>query len=243
MVPELAPELEQRLFIRFPQPGVLHHRMRNAGVSQLQIHATDLFPVHIQRQILQVHRVRQANAIVFRVDARAGHKPGSRFNRLRFACKTGLIAVAADAAGAVAAHLPHGAVGVEEQHPIIAAAGRRLHHHEAVGPDGQMPLAQGAGQLRPAVVRHGVPPVIHHDKVVARAVHLPEFHGVSPLRARPRRDAFMRSIPQGAAERTCFPKKYPTAGAWGIFLRKQPLRHRAGGAAMYGWRRISPTGW
>ena len=33
---ELAPELEQRLFIRFPQPGVLHHRMRNAGVSQLQ---------------------------------------------------------------------------------------------------------------------------------------------------------------------------------------------------------------
>ena len=147
MVPELAPELEQRLFIRFPQPGVLHHRMRNAGVSQLQIHAADLFSVHIQRQILQVHRVRQANAIVFRVDARAGHKPGGRFNRLRFACKTGLIAVAADAARAVAAHLAKRAVAVEKQHAEVRISLCRNNCHQTVRADGHAAVAERARKL------------------------------------------------------------------------------------------------
>ena len=217
--------------------------MGNAGIAQLHIGAGIAHAVDFHRGI-QFYRggIVEPDAVEPLIDPLAGDDAGRGLHRLGLPGQAVFVAVAADTAGAVAAHLPHGAVGVEEQHPIIAAADRRLHHHEAVGPDGQMPLAQGAGQLRPAVVRHGVPPVIHHDKVVARAVHLPEFHGVAPLRVRPRRDAFMRSIPQGAAERTCFSQKISHGGAWDIFCEKQSLRHRAGGTAMYGWGRISPTG-
>ena len=235
--------MEQRRLIAAPQARHGHRRVGDARVAQLQIGIVVGAAIHLRPAVqADMAGVVEPHPILPLIHAPAGDKARGGLHPLHVAGQAVFVAVAADAAGAVAAHLPHGAVGVEEQHPIIAAADRRLHHHEAVGPDGQMPPAQGAGQLRPAVVRHGVPPVIHHDKVVARAVHLPEFHGVAPLRVRPRRDAFMRSIPQGAAERTCFSQKISHGGAWDIFCEKQSLRHKAEGTVMYGWGRISPTG-
>ena len=45
-----------------------------------------------------------------------------------------------------------------------------------------MPLTQDADDLRPPVLGDGVPTVVHHDKIIACPVHLPEFHDSPPSR-------------------------------------------------------------
>ena len=82
-----------------------------------------------------------------------------------------------EAAGAVAAHFTHRAVGVEKSHFEVPALLCRLHSHEAVCPNGK-PAAAESPCHTPQAVRTGFQgPVVYDNKVVAGSVHLPKFHG------------------------------------------------------------------
>ena len=94
-----------------------------------------------------------------------------------------LIAIAADAAGAVAAHLAHGAVAVEEQHAEVPLALGLVHDHEAVGPQGAVGGAEGLGDAGEGFGGQALLQVVEDDEVVAGSVHFPEFHGVVSLSA------------------------------------------------------------
>ena len=104
-------------------------------------------PVHIQRQILQILRLWQADAVIPRVDAFARNKPRCGLNGLRFSGELMLIAVAADTARAVAAHFAKRAVAVEKQHAIIGSPLCRNDRHQAVCSDGHTPVAERARKL------------------------------------------------------------------------------------------------
>ena len=65
-------------------------------------------------------------------------------------------------------------------HPVVRLFGQ-VHHHQAVGTDGQMALTQGTGDLRPCLVGQAQPAVVHDHKVVAGSVHLPELQALQLL--------------------------------------------------------------
>ena len=180
MVAKLPSKLEQLPFVRLAKSGVLHHCVRNAGVSELEVHTADLLPVHIQRQILNLGRLRQADAVVLRIDAFAGDKSRRRFDRLRFSGELMLIAVAADAARAVAAHFAKRTVAVEKQHAIIGSPLCRNDRHQAVCSDGHTPVAERSRKLGELLFVQLAAQVFHNDKVVARAVHFRKTHRLRP---------------------------------------------------------------
>ena len=152
--------------------------MGDTGVAQLHIGAVVHRAVHLRRAAqADMARVVEPHPVLLPVDTPPGHKARCGLHPLHLARQPVFKAVAADAPCPVAAHLSHRAVGVEKQHFVIAAAGGLFHHHQAVRADGQMPLTQRPGHVRPAILRHAVLPVVHDDKIVARAVHLPKFHG------------------------------------------------------------------
>ena len=73
-------------------------------------------------------------------------------------------------------YIAEGAVGVEEEHPVIAAVLRRDHRHQAVGPDGEMPLAERPRQRRKSRFGHAAVQVVQDQEVVSRTVHLVKLH-------------------------------------------------------------------
>ena len=88
--------------------------------------------------------------------------------------QTIFVAVAADAAGTVAAHFTEAAVRIEKQHPIVTALKRGIYDHQTVGPNGQMAFAQSAGQSGKAGFGKMLYHIIYNDKVIAGTVHFPE---------------------------------------------------------------------
>ena len=174
---EPAAQLPQLALIRLPQAGEGHRRVGQAGAAQLHVGTGIGDAVHLHGAVqADGGGVVEADPVAAAVNPLPRHHSGGGLHPLDLSGETRLIAVAADAAGAVAAHLPHGAVGVEEQHPVISALDGGLHHHEAVGPDGEMPLAQCPGQPGEVLRREALLQVVQNEKVVARAVHFPEFH-------------------------------------------------------------------
>ena len=179
--PQLTTQPEQCLRVEILQILHGHCRMWDAGVSQLHIGAIIGRAVHL-RLAIQAH---VAGIVEPHTVQPAIHSPTSDQTRrglhlLHLAGQSVFIAISADAAGTVAAHLPHGAIGIEKQHLVVAAVGRLFHHHESVGTDGHMPLTDSADDLRPLLIGYSILSVIHHNKVVAGTVHFPKLHGVTP---------------------------------------------------------------
>ena len=183
IMPQGPAQPEQRRRVIVSQAGDRYRRVGDAGVAQLHIGAVVGDAAHLQPAV-QPHMagIIEPYAVEPFAHSPARHKTGGGLYPLRLAGQAVFIAVAADAPRAVAAHLTRGAVGVEEQHFIVAATGGGLHHHEAVCADGHTPLTQDADDLRPPVLGDGVPTVVHHDKIIACPVHLPEFHDSPPSR-------------------------------------------------------------
>ena len=115
------------------------------------------------------------------VDAPAGDDARGGLHLLLLPGEAVLIAVAADAPGSVAAHLPLGAVGVVEEHPEAAPLSRGLHHHQTVGPDGEAAAAEHPGQPRQGGDGQVLRQIVEDNKVVAGPVHLGELHGGNHL--------------------------------------------------------------
>ena len=158
--------------------------MGDAGVPQLHIGAGpgDALRLH---GAVQLHHggVVEPDTVEPLCDADAGDDAGGGLHRLLLPGEAGLVAVTADAAGAVAAHLAQGPVGVVEAHPVVAPVLGGVHHDEAVGPDGEMPLAEPPRQSGEGRLRQLLNQVVEDDEVVPGAVHFPEFHALPPLKA------------------------------------------------------------
>ena len=179
--PQLATQPEQCLRVEILQVLHGHCRMWDAGVAQLHIGAIIGRAVHL-RLAIQAH---VAGIVEPHTVQPAIHPPTSDQARrglhlLHLAGQSVFIAIPTDAAGTVAAHLPHGAIGIEKQHLVVAAVGGLFHHHKSVGTDGHMPLTDSADDLRPLLIGYSILSVIHHNKVVAGTVHFPKLHGVTP---------------------------------------------------------------
>jgi len=86
------------------------------------------------------------------------------------------VAVAAEAARAVAAHLGSRPVAVIKAHAAVAALRGRLEHHQPVRADGKMFPAQRRGQCGIALRRDGAVEVLEDHKVVSGAAIFPEVH-------------------------------------------------------------------
>ena len=108
-------------------------------------------------------------------DALPNDDAGGGLHGLSLTCKACLVAVAADAPGAVAAHFAHASVGVEKQHFVIAALAGGFYNHQTVGADGQVSLAECAGDGGEGLVRQLLFQIVQDQEVVACAVHFPEF--------------------------------------------------------------------
>ena len=139
---------------------------------QLHVGALPGPPLGLHRAVEPDHAgVREADAVVRPVDPPPGDDAGGGLHRLRLPGEAVLEAVAADAAGPVAAHLPGGAVGVVKEHPVVAARAGPLHHHQAVRADGQAAVAQRPGQSGKDAVVQALHHIVDEDKVISRAVH------------------------------------------------------------------------
>ena len=151
--------------------------MGNARITQLNIGAGVAHAVHLHR-VVQLYRsgVIEPDAIHPPIDALAGHQACGGLHPLLLSGQAFFIAIAADAPGSVAAHLTHAAVGVEEEHPVVATGLGGIHHHQPVGPDGKVALAKASGQLRQLLLRQMLLQVVDEDKVIAGAVHFPKLH-------------------------------------------------------------------
>ena len=93
-----------------------------------------------------------------------------------FAGQAVFIAITADAPGSVAAHLSLGAVGIIEEHPVVAAQEGGVYDHQAVGADGEAPVAEGAGDGGEQGGVHVFGQVVEDDEVVSGSVHFGEAH-------------------------------------------------------------------
>ena len=173
------------LAAQLPQPGLASllkalegdHRVRKTRIAQLHIGAGVCYAVHLHGTVqTDGGGIVEADAVAAAADPLSGYHSGGGLHPLRLPCQAVFKAVAADAAGAVAAHLAHGAVRVEKQHFVIAALGGGVYHHEAVSPDGEVPFAQDPGQPGKVLRRQVFLQVVQDDKVVACAVHFPKFH-------------------------------------------------------------------
>ena len=91
------------------------------------------------------------------------------------------MAVAAEAARAVAAHFGRGAVAVIKAHAAVAALRGRLKHHQPVCADGEVLPAQCRGQCGIALRRDGAVEVLEDHKVVSGAAIFPEVHETASL--------------------------------------------------------------
>ena len=179
-----AAQLEEKVVVRVGQAGPVDDGVGQAGVAQLDVPAGDLLPADHSGAVQVDHGgVVQADAILAAVDALADDQARGRLHLLDRAGQTRLIAIAADAAGTVAAHLAHGAVAVEEQHAEVSLALGLVHDHEAVGPQGAVGGAEGLGDAGEGFGGQALLQVVEDDEVVAGSVHFPEFHGVVSLSA------------------------------------------------------------
>ena len=96
---------------------------------------------------------------------------------LDFTGKIVFVPIAADAPGAVAAHLAQTAVGVVKAHAVIAAAFGGDHQHQPVGPQGAVLRAEATGQVRHRLEWQAGLPVVEKDEVVSGSVHFGKSHG------------------------------------------------------------------
>lgn len=123
----------------------------------------------------------QLDPILPPVDPGSGDQTGGGLHRLGRAGQPCLVAVAADTAGAVAAHLSQGTVAVEKEHLEVRSFLGLLHHHQAVGAQGAVGGTEGTGQQRKGGGGEPLFQVVQDDKIIARAVHFPKLHGGSPF--------------------------------------------------------------
>ena len=156
-----------------------HNGVRDARLAQLQIGAAHALRLNVQANDA---RAVQADAVAVGRDAPARDKPGGRFDALhRPGCKAAVVAVAAEAARAVASHLGSRPVAVIKAHAAVAAMRGRLEHHQPVRADGKMFPAQRRGQCGIALRRDGAVEVLEDHKVVSGAAIFPEVHETASL--------------------------------------------------------------
>ena len=126
--------------------GDFHHGMGKAGVPQLHIGAA--LPLG---QAVQVddRRVRQPDLVALPVDAPGGDAPrgGLKADLPGVRREAVLHGVAGHAAGAVAAHLPQGAVGIVKEHGKVHPRLSGQHDDEPVGPGTGFFRAKTKGEI------------------------------------------------------------------------------------------------
>ena len=179
---DCPPQFPEFVFVRGPEIGIGNHCVRKTRIPQLHIGAGIGRAVDLDGMVqLNQGRVIEADTVELRIDPLAGHHTGGCFHGLSLTGQVVFIAVAADAAGPVAAHLTQTSVRIIEQHPVVSALGRRVYDHQAVGSNGEMPLTQGAGKLREILNRKMLFQIVQDDKVISRTVHFPELQIFAPL--------------------------------------------------------------
>ena len=179
---ELTAQVPQVRHRHAAQAGEGDDGVGQAGGSQLYIGAGPDFARSLHRAVQTDDAgVGKTDTVVSSVDAAACHNAGGGLHCLLLSGKAVLKAVTANAAGSVAAHLSLGAVGVIEQHPIVAALAGCIHHHKAVGANGEMTVAEGSGQGGKYAMVQVLGQVIENNEVIAGPIHFGKAHGSPPF--------------------------------------------------------------
>ena len=169
-----------------------HKGMGDAGVAQFNIGADIFFAVNGNRAV-EVNEtwVVEADLVSALVDTLADNKTGSAFYALGFTGKTLFVAVAGNASCAVAAHFAQTAIGIIEQHGIIAALFRLGDNHHAVSSDRTVESAELFGKLRKNILRQFFDNVVDDNEVVSGSMHFCENHKLTPQSGEHRNDLLL----------------------------------------------------
>ena len=172
MEAELMPERHDHGFVRVRHE---HHGVRHPRVERMHVELAGAGGDRLAEA--QAVRRGEPDGHAFAVE-RGGDDAGGGLEG-GLAGRTGeLLDVAAEAAGAVAAHLGVRSVGVPElPRPLGLPRGTGHQQHQAIGADAELAMAE-LGHLLAGEVESAVA-VVGHDEVVARPAHLHEIqsHG------------------------------------------------------------------
>ena len=123
--------------------------MWDTGVSQFHVGAGIADAIGLNGDVQpDMGGIIEPDSVQALVDSLSDDQTGGGLYPLDLASEAVFVAVAADTAGAVAAHFTGASIIIVKPHPIIAALNRRINDHQTIGADGELPVAKRTGQRR-----------------------------------------------------------------------------------------------